>query len=172
MICLNNTDAIIARANAIVRDVGTRDPERIARELDIAIMEVPFEKQKGVYKVIKRNRFIFIKSDLHPVMRNIVLWHEIGHDQLHRKQASVFQEFSLFDMNNNVMEFEANTFAAQIGLPEDEILELIYNGCDASQIARAMKSDINLVALKVSELSRRGGPVKIYAQNCLQAPAE
>ena len=89
-------------------------------------------------------------------MRRIVLLHEIGHDQLHRKQATVFQEFNLFDMTSNSMEYEANLFAAQIALPDDDIIEHIYDGLDASQIARAMHSDINLVALKVSELSRRG----------------
>lgn len=156
MVHLNSTNTIITRADTIVREIGTRDPERIAKELGIVIKEVDFDRQKGVYKVIKRNRFIFIKSDLHEVMHRIVLLHEIGHDQLHRKQATVFQEFNLFDMTSNSMEYEANLFAAQIALPDDDIIEHIYDGLDASQIARAMHSDINLVALKVSELSRRG----------------
>ena len=133
---LNSTDNIIRRADALVRSTGTRDPERIADALGIIVMDVNFEKQKGLYKVILRNRFIFIKSDLSEVMRRIVLLHEIGHDQLHRRLADEFQEFQIFDMRGNVMEYEANLFAAQI--------------------AMAMASDINLVALKVSELSRRG----------------
>ena len=37
-----------------------------------------------------------------------------------------------------------------------DILEYIRSGYDAAQIAMATASDINLVALKVSELSRRG----------------
>ena len=153
---LNSTDNIIRRADALVRSTGTRDPERIAEALGIIVMDVNFEKQKGLYKVILRNRFIFIKSDLSEVMRRIVLLHEIGHDQLHRRLADVFQEFQIFDMRGNVMEYEANLFAAQIALPDEEILEYIRSGYDAAQIAMAMASDINLVALKVSELSRRG----------------
>ena len=153
---LNSTDNIIRRADALVRSTGTRDPERIAEALGIIVMDVNFEKQKGLYKVILRNRFIFIKSDLSEVMRRIVLLHEIGHDQLHRHLADVFQEFQIFDMSRNVMEYEANLFAAQIALPDEEILEYIRSGYDAAQIAMAMASDINLVALKVSELSRRG----------------
>lgn len=156
MVQLNSTTEIISRADAIVRRTGTREPERIAEELDIFIKDVDFDHQKGVYKVIKRNRYIFIKRDLDEIMRGIVLLHEIGHDQLHRRQATVFQEFNLFNMSSNIMEYEANLFAAHIGLPDDEILEYIYQGYDASQIAAAMNSDINLVALKVSELSRRG----------------
>ena len=88
------------------------------------------------YKVILRNRFIFIKSDLSEVMRRIVLLHEISHYQLHRHLADAFREFQIFDMHRNVLEYEANLFAAQI--------------------AMTTASDINLVALKVSELSRRG----------------
>ena len=135
---LNSTDNIIRRADALVRSTGTRDPERIADALGIIVMDVNFEKQKGLYKVILRNWFIFIKADLSEVMRRIVLLHEIGHDQLHRRLADEFQEFQIFDMRGNVMEYEANLFAAQIAM------------------AMAMASDINLVALKVSDLSRRG----------------
>lgn len=153
---LNSTDNIIRRADALVRSTGTRDPERIAEALGIIVKDVNFEKQKGLYKVILRNRFIFIKSDLSEVMRRIVLLHEIGHDQLHRHLDDVFQEFQIFDMRGNVMEYEANLFAAQIALPDEEILEYIRSGYDAAQIAMATASDINLVALKVSELSRRG----------------
>ena len=153
---LNSTDNIIRRADALVRSTGTRDPERIAEALGIIVKDVNFEKQKGLYKVILRNRFIFIKSDLSEVMRRIVLLHEIGHDQLHRHLADVFQEFQIFDMRGNVMEYEAKLFAAQIALPDEEILEYIRSGYDAAQIAMATASDINLVALKVSELSRRG----------------
>ena len=153
---LNSTDNIIRRADALVRSTGTRDPECLAEALGIIVKDVNFEKQKGLYKVILRNRFIFIKSDLSEVMRRIVLLHEIGHDQLHRHLADVFQEFQIFDMRGNVMEYEANLFAAQIALPDEEILNYIRSGYDAAQIAMATASDINLVALKVSELSRRG----------------
>ena len=89
-------------------------------------------------------------------MRRIVLLHEIGHDRLHRRQAKQFQEFRLFDMTNSTMEFEANLFAAQVALPDDVILDYIYQGYSVDQIAGEMKSDINLVAIKVSDLCRRG----------------
>ena len=107
--------------------------------------------------MILRNPFIFIKKDLDPIMRKIVLLHELGHHALHRREAQIFQEFSLFtDMTVSRMEYEANLFAAEISLPDDEILDYIYQGYDAAFIAAAMDSDINLVALKVAELKRRG----------------
>ena len=150
-------DKISRVAGRYVRRYGTADPERLAHLLGIRIIETDFATLKGVYKVIKRNAFIFIKADLDPVMRKIVLLHEIGHHVLHRKEAQVFQEFSLFtDMAVNRMEYEANLFAAEISLPDDEILEYISQGSGAEFIAAAMGSDINLVALKVDALNRRG----------------
>lgn len=153
---LNNTDHIIQIANNLVRKHGTRDPEKIARELGIRIYYVPLKRQKGMYKVIKRNRCIFVNENLDEVMRTIVILHELGHDQLHRRQADCFREFQLFDMSKNSMEYEANLFAAQISLPDDEVIDYIYHGYSIDQIAGELNSDINLVAIKASELARRG----------------
>lgn len=162
---LNNTDHIIRTADRLLHRTGSRDPEIIAEELNIRIYDVPFQKQKGVYKILKRNRCIFVKEDLEEPMRQIVLLHEIGHDQLHRKQASLFQEFNLFDMNRSILEYEANLFAAQIMLPDEEVIDYIYQGYSVCQIAGAMNSDINLVALKAADLSRRGYSFRILEHN-------
>ena len=61
-----------------------------------------------------------------------------------------------FDMRENRMEYEANIFASQASLPDDTILEYIENGYDIQQIARALCSDINLIALKVDTLIAQG----------------
>ena len=151
---------IIKKARKYVRTYGTRDPELLAPELGVRIHDADFANLKGVYKVILRNPFIFIKKDLDPVMKKIVLLHELGHHALHRREAQIFQEFSLFtDMTVSRMEYEANLFAAEISLPDDEILDFIYQGYGAEFIAAAMDSDINLVALKVTELKRRGDDI-------------
>ena len=138
---------------------GTRDPHKIADELDIEIIYCPLKSQRGAYKVIMRNRFMFIKEDLHPVMENIVLLHELGHDSLHRDEATKvggFKEFNIFDIRDSRMEYEANVFATQIALPDDDFLELAEQGYDVQQIARAMHSDVNLVALKADTLISQG----------------
>ena len=59
---------IVRKANRLANDLCTRDPHRIARELGIEVIPLTFKKQRGAYKVLMRNRFIFIKDDLHPVM--------------------------------------------------------------------------------------------------------
>jgi len=150
---------IVQTANNLVRDLRTRDPHKIARELGIEIIPMNYKRQRGAYKVLLRNRFIFIKNDLHPVMENIVLLHEIGHDVLHRKEAvkaGGFKEFNIFNMQESRMEYEANVFVSQVSLDDEEILEYIRYGYDIQQIARAMHSDTNLVALKTDALMAQG----------------
>ena len=150
---------IAEKGAKLVQRFGTRDPFKIAKELGIKVMFVDdFEKLKGVYRVIKRNRWIFINSNLSEWMQRVVCAHEIGHDQLHRAYAKGdgLLEFVIYDMNTRP-EYEANVFASQILLPDDEVLEHIHNGYDSQQIACMMHSDINLVALKVSTLNYLGG---------------
>ena len=146
-------------------NAGTRNADRIERELGLIVMPRDFSLTKGAYMVIERNRYIFINKHLDPVMHDIVLLHEIGHDCSHRREAiqvGGLQEFNIFDMRNQRMEYEANMFAAQIALPDDEILEYIYGGYDVGQIARIMCSDINLVALKVSGVGTHWGIASKY----------
>ena len=95
---LNSTDHIIRTADQLLHRTGSRDPEIIAEELNSRIYDAPFQKQKGVYKILKRNRCIFVKEDLEKPMRQIVLLHEIGHDQLHRKQASLIMQYGFLQI--------------------------------------------------------------------------
>lgn len=141
----------------LVKRFDTRDPFIIAKALGIKLYWEDFSSLKGMYRVIKRNRCIFINKNLSPAMAQIVCAHELGHDQLHRDAASSgFQEFMLYDMNCR-REYQANMVAASILLPTDEVLSYIYEShYDAEQIARAMRSDINLVALKIADLRDSG----------------
>ena len=70
---------------------------------------------KGMYCIVKRNRFIFLNKDLSPQMKRIVCAHEIGHDRLHRALAKKhgLQEFVLYDMATKP-EYEANIVATEI----------------------------------------------------------
>lgn len=88
------TDAV-RTANRIMRKYDERDPERIAHYAGIMILPQPFVKQKGAYTVMMRKPIIFIKRDLHPAMRSIVLAHELGHHFLHRQEAMHKAEASM-----------------------------------------------------------------------------
>ena len=154
-----NAENLSKVGSRLVKRCGTRDPFSIARQLGIeGLFCDDFGPLKGMYRVIKRSRFIFINKNLSGRMQRIVCAHELGHDQLHRNLAkgSAIQEFMLYDMTTKP-EYEANIVAAEILLDTDEILEYIYDyGYTSEQIARAMGTDINLVALKIAHLAESG----------------
>ena len=151
-------------ADKVVRECESRNPSKIARMNGILIRTVDdWKEQSGAYIEMMRQPVIYVAGRLDPVRKSIVIAHELGHHFLHRKEASQaggFREFKIFDMALNDMEYEANRFAAQLLLPDDEVKEYIYQGFNVSQIARAMNSDINLVALKVSDYINQGLPFR------------
>lgn len=140
----------------------TRDPFHIASKLGVEIIHTNTLKSlKGMYRVIKRNRFIILNSNNSHKMNRIVCAHELGHDCLHRDYAkkNVLKEFMLYDISTR-QEYEANVFAAALLLDDETMLEYVKDGYDAEQIASATGTDINLVALKIDTLIREGYPLR------------
>ncbi len=153
------SDQLITVGQKLVTRFQTRDPFEIADALGIRVKMCPdFGNLKGMYTVIKRNRYIFLNDQLDATTRRIVCAHEIGHDQLHRElvKNGALKEFMLYDMRTTP-EYEANIVCSEILLDTDEVLSHIYeNHYTAAQISSIMHTDINLVALKVAHLSSMG----------------
>ena len=84
-----NAEQLSKVGSDLVQRCGTRDPFQIANALGINVMDdcENLGSLKGMYCIVKRNRFIFLNKDLSPQMKRIVCAHEIGHDQLHRALA-------------------------------------------------------------------------------------
>ena len=84
-----NAEQLSKVGSDLVRRCGTRDPFQIANALGINVMDdcENLGSLKGMYCIVKRNRFIFLNKDLSPQMKRIVCAHEIGHDRLHRALA-------------------------------------------------------------------------------------
>lgn len=147
------------KAESLISTFHTRNPIQLAEAMGITIIRADDLKTlKGMYFTGNGKRFIVLNDNLEPDLMNIVCAHELGHDQLHRAFAGActLKETMVFDPSNR-LEYEANIFAASILIDDDEMLEYIYDyGYGADQIAQAMHTDVNLVALKVKELSAKG----------------
>ena len=150
-------DLIIKRARQLARYSETTDPFRIAEDVGIEIHFEDLGQLKGMYAFIKRNRFIVINDRLCESMKRIVCAHELGHDQFHRDLAKNkwLHEFMIYNMNQRT-EYEANIFASEILLPDNDVLELADEDHNIEQIAGALYSHVNLVALKLNTLSQQG----------------
>jgi len=150
-------EEIIEKARQFVEWGRTRDPFRLARYAGATVHFEDLGELKGMYVCIKRNRFIVVNHKLEDCLQRIVCAHELGHDTWHRDMAKDKwrHEFMIYNMNQRP-EYEANLFASEILLPDEEIISLIMDGFDVEQIAWSMESDVNLVALKVATLTQRG----------------
>jgi Zn-dependent peptidase ImmA (M78 family) len=106
-------DYIYEWAERLASRFQSHDPFEIARNLGI---EVEYSNDlvymKGMYAVVRRNRFIILNGNLSRQTLLLVCAHEFGHDQLHRKLAAnrILQEFMLLDMASRP-EYQANIFA-------------------------------------------------------------
>lgn len=115
-----------------VRKFRTRNPFQIADSLGVLYQfgEIGYE---GCYMYLKRHRYIFLDSSLENPERELVMAHELGHAILHRRENCYFIRNKTF-LSTAKIEKEANTFAAELLIPDSLIFE--NPGYTKSQIAR------------------------------------
>lgn len=156
---MSRFDEIIQVTEEIVDTYGTRNPRDLADDLDVTVMYRDFNQQKGVFTTIEGQPFVFVNNNLVEEQQNIVLAHELGHFLLHLDElgaSPMLVEENFFNKSSNRQEYEANLFTSQLLLPDDEILEHIGYGRTQLEIAQAMGSDVNLVAMKIETLMKQG----------------
>lgn len=118
---------------SVVRKYHTRNPFEIAEERNAILVYAPLVNIRGFYQYFQRNHIIYIDENLPENERAFVCAHELGHMFLHKKSNAVYMDTKTY-FNTNRYENEANTFAAELLIPD----ELIYENRDMSkaQIAR------------------------------------
>ena len=167
----------------LIREFGTSDPFVIARRLRkfngrpirIETRLIDTKKQKGFCTNILNNYFIFVNQNLSEQMQRMVCGHELGHVLFHQDrlargtqgQLKGLVEWELFDMKDRT-EYEANLFLANLLIDTEELKDLVFRGTDIVSIASEMDVNVNLVALKLSEMKIDGVSVPfIPRQNFL-----
>ena len=114
-------------ANNLTHKYGTRDPYRICENLDIKIRLKDLGRDiKAYYFYHSRIRNIVINQNVSDAIRRILVAHELGHDRLHKEIAMLkgFHELEMFDAAQP-LEYEANLFAAELLIDDDELLDLL-----------------------------------------------
>lgn len=151
-------DRIYELTEEVKRSCGTSNPIEIAEALNIMVRRSDgFKTLSGMYTVIKGRRVIILNDNLPEPKSRTVLAHEIGHALLHGELAegTVMRDFMLYDMSLRP-EYEANLFAADLLLDDCEIIDLasVY-GYTPAQIAAALKTDEDLVKIKIDSIKNR-----------------
>lgn len=116
-----------------VKKFNTRNPFEIARCLNIELAIGPLGSRCGCYMFLKNHRCIFLNEDLEESEMMLVMAHELAHAILHRKENCYFIRNKTLLLNSK-NEIEANTFAAELLIPDSIILE--NPGMTKNQLAR------------------------------------
>jgi len=151
-------DHILKKADALVRRFKTRNPFEIADHLNITVKYGEFTQLKGFYNYTFRNRFIVINSRLNEIEQNITCSHELGHDRLHRKQAQLGlmrEDYHIFNVAD-LCEREANLFAAQLLIDDNDFLDFASMKYTSAQIASELKVHEELAIIKGTILNSQG----------------
>ena len=147
----------------LIIEHNTRNPFRIAESLNIFVRFINTKKQKGFCTNILNNYFLYINENLSPQMQKMTCAHELGHillhkDQLGRDKTGHFRkivEMELFDITNQT-EYEANLFASNLLIDDEQLKHMLYEGKDIVTIAQSLEVNVNLLAIKLAEMQKEG----------------
>lgn len=120
--------------------------------LNIEIIETDLgSKALGMYRTIKRNKFIFLNNNLDYIEKKFILAHELGHAVLHSSVNCFFLENNSFFVKNKI-EREANEFSAELLIDDVELKDLLCSSYTTAQIAALMEVPESLILYKLKNL--------------------
>lgn len=113
---------------------------------NIILIELNFQNFIGAYRLIQRQRVVWLNQNLSEPLKIAVLWHELGHALLHRTVDCCFIRYNT-RFKANIYEQEADLFAAHMSdLPNKIPYE--YRTYNASQLASLYEVPEELVRLR------------------------
>lgn len=123
-----NTKAI---ADGLARKHGTRDPFRIAREMNFIVVFAPLVEMRGFQQRVKRQRLIYINSDLNEQQQRLVCAHELAHHLIHKGMNRIFMDRNT-DLVTRKYENQANHFASELIYSDYELQPFLSRGISAA----------------------------------------
>lgn len=119
----------------LTKKYGTNNPFAIADAMNIHIIEQDLHEEiLGFYKYIRRNKFIFLNSNLSDLAKLFVCAHELGHSELHPRHSVPFLKRKTF-FSIDKIETEANRFAVELLLPDEAIYEYKDSNISINEVA-------------------------------------
>lgn len=131
--------------NYYVRKFNTRNPYDLARYLNVEVQVGELGSRAGCYMFLKNHKCVFLNEDLEENEMRLVMAHELAHSIMHRKENCYFIRNKTLLLTSK-MEIEANTFTAELLIPDELILE--NPGISADQIARIAGYDKKIMNFK------------------------
>lgn len=140
------------RANQLARKYKSRNPFEIIRGLNVILVRCPLSGIRGFYQYFQRNNIIYLDENLSDQEQKFVLAHELGHMFLHKKANAIFMDAKT-QLNTTKYEMEADLFAIELLLPDDELFDYQESGMEAEQISRITGYGKELIETKIKRCS-------------------
>ncbi len=153
------TEIISEKTEVLIRKYDTRDPFELSDDLGIRIRYKDLGTAiKAYYFYQSRIKNIVLNTRSGRIVQKILCAHELGHALLHGELAAMrgFQELEMFDMTSRT-EYEANLFAAELLIDDNELLELL-NDSEKSffDVAKELYVPAELLDFKFRILKNKG----------------
>ena len=152
-------DYIIRAVRNLKKRYKTAGPKEICRKLHIILNEVPMGTSptavKGFFIRNARKKVITINSDLPAVVQRFILAHELGHAVIHGNSVRMFNDITLYD-ESSPEEKEANIFAAELLMEDEEVLEHLHSGCTFFTAASILDVPPEFLDFKIRVMQMKG----------------
>lgn len=156
-------DRIIELAEMLRNEYEGRDIFDTAENAGAVVWFRELGSLKGFYVCENGKRYIIINSAMNKLLRRTVCAHELGHDTLHRELAAGgLRENSLF-LSSNKTEREANLFAAEMLLTDDETLSVLEYSQTLDDAAFELAVLPEILSFKLELLNFKGYSFNIQA---------
>lgn len=133
------------KANSMARKYNSRNPLEIIKNLNVILVYYPLKDVRGFYQFFQKNNIIYIDDNLPENEQIVVCAHELGHMLLHKNSNALFMDTRTHFVTTKY-ENEANTFAAELLIPDEIILE--NPNMTKNQIARLTGYDEKIMEFK------------------------
>ena len=136
------------------------DPFMLCKAMGIILLPQPLgtadDAIKGFFLQKNRIKTITYNTDLAEVLQRIIVFHEIGHSQLHAKSGvHAFHDVGMFDESSR-LEKEANLFAAEYLLDDERVLETLNADNTFFSAAAALRVPMELLDFKFRVMKWKG----------------
>ena len=157
----NSYESICKAVKKIKANCETANPFLICQELGIKVVKTAMGKKtescKGFYVTNSRIHTIVINSDLSNEFQRIICAHELGHAVMHKNRTGLhaFHDFCLFD-SASTYEYEANIFAAELLLDDEDVIEKLNDDLSFFQAASELYVPAEILDFKFRTMKWKG----------------
>ena len=153
--------SIYDEATRLRRKFDTRDPFELLCELNVDTAftrAYPVTGLKGYCTLLCKSKYARINDFLVAPEKKVVAGHEAGHIVLHLDDLRIgaFQDNDIYNATGR-KEREANFFAAEFMLDDEEVLDLIHScGANFFTVAKSLYVPAPFLAFKLYSMIERG----------------